>query len=369
MADVAFNVTESPDNDLLVRVRKLLDKAERTSNAHEADAFSRKAAELIAEHRIDPDRLGTIDAGDELRVREIELGRGAYVRARLALLLAVADAHDVRVVFQARPNGTVAMAAGFRSDLDVVEVLYTSLHQQAAAQMAAVRRPTGAATQRFRRSYLFGFADRIGQLLGESKHRADERADHGVGVNAGRAAERALADTGSHRPRRGLCCERIRAGACGAGTECRAGRRVGGRRGGGRQGRCRSDAASGPTGDRPCRSIVSEADHAAVYAAEVAAFDGTDLEEVRPFETIEALLRRVIASAWWPGGSVDVLRARADAVSSTTRCGMADQGNDGPGRGDRGERPRSGRNGGGRGAGDRGAEGPWCWGSWCRGQW
>ncbi len=196
MADVAFNVTESPDNDLLVRVRKLLDKAERTSNAHEADAFSRKAAELIAEHRIDPGRLGTIDAGDELRVREIELGRGAYVRARLALLLAVADAHDVRVVFQARPNGTVAMAAGFRSDLDVVEVLYTSLHQQAAAQMAAVRRPTGAATQRFRRSYLFGFADRIGQLLGESKHRADERADHGVGVNAGRAAERALVTQG-----------------------------------------------------------------------------------------------------------------------------------------------------------------------------
>ncbi len=43
--------------DLLVRVRKLLDKAEATTNAHEADAFSRKAAELIAAHRIDPDRL------------------------------------------------------------------------------------------------------------------------------------------------------------------------------------------------------------------------------------------------------------------------------------------------------------------------
>ena len=39
--------------ELLGRVRKLLDKAEGTTNAHEADAFSRKAAELIAEHRID----------------------------------------------------------------------------------------------------------------------------------------------------------------------------------------------------------------------------------------------------------------------------------------------------------------------------
>ncbi len=161
------------DADLMVRVRKLLDKAEATTNSHEADAFSRKAAELIAAHRIDPDRLAAVDAGDDLRVREIEIGRGAYVRARLALLQAISDAHDVRVVFQARPHGTVAMAAGFRSDLDVVEVMYTSLHQQAGSQMGAVKRQTGAATQRFRRSFLFGFADRIGEVLGESQQQAE----------------------------------------------------------------------------------------------------------------------------------------------------------------------------------------------------
>lgn len=162
---------------MLVRVRKLLDKAERTANSHEADAFSRKAAEMIAAHRIDPERLAAVEAADDLRVLEIELGRGAYVRARLALLQAIADAHDVRVVFQARPQGTVALAAGFRRDLDVVEVMYASLHQQAASQMAGVRRQTGAATQRFRRSFLFGFADRIGEVLGESRKRAEELAD------------------------------------------------------------------------------------------------------------------------------------------------------------------------------------------------
>jgi hypothetical protein len=155
--------------DLLVRVRKLLDKAERTSNAHEADAFSRKAAKIIAAHRIDPARLVEIDPSDDLRVREFELGRGGYVRARLSLLTAVADVHGVRVVFQSRPDGTVAMAAGYRSDLDVVEVLYNSLHQQAASQMAGKRRGTPAATQRFRRSFLFGFAEKISQTLKESQ--------------------------------------------------------------------------------------------------------------------------------------------------------------------------------------------------------
>jgi hypothetical protein len=155
--------------DLLIRVRKLLDKAEGTSNAHEADAFSRKAAEIIAAHRIDPARLVDLDPSDELRVREFELGRGAYVRARLALLLAVAEVHDVRVVFQSRPDGTVALAAGYRSDLGVVEVLYNSLHQQAASQMAGERRGTAAATQRFRRSFLFGFAEKISQTLKDSQ--------------------------------------------------------------------------------------------------------------------------------------------------------------------------------------------------------
>lgn len=178
--------------DVLVRVRKLLDKAEATTNSHEADAFFRKAAELIAAHRIDPNRLAAVDASGELRVREIEIGRGAYVRARLALLQAIAEANDVRVVFQARPHGTVVMAAGFRSDLDVVEVMYTSLHHQASSQMAAVKRPTGAATQRFRRSFLFGFADRIGEVLGESKQHAEAgvRTDDAAVITA-----RALATT------------------------------------------------------------------------------------------------------------------------------------------------------------------------------
>ena len=154
------SITPAAGQALVARVRKLMDKAAATSNPHEADAFSRKAAELIARHRIDPDALAW-SAADELDVREISLGRGAYVRARLALLMAVAEAHDTRVVFAATPEGTIAYVAGRTSDLDLVELLYTSLHAQAAAQMAAERRSTPAATQRHRRSFLFGYADRV----------------------------------------------------------------------------------------------------------------------------------------------------------------------------------------------------------------
>jgi hypothetical protein len=162
-----------PDATLVERVRKLLAKAEATGNAHEAEVFARKAAELIARHRIDPYHLAAGPRSGELAVRRIPLGRGAYVRARLSLLMAVASANDVRVVFEAGPAGTTALAAGFVEDLDLVEMLYTSLHQQASSEMAGIRRSTGAATTRYRRSFLFGFAERIGQLLAEAADTAD----------------------------------------------------------------------------------------------------------------------------------------------------------------------------------------------------
>ena len=157
---------DAPDG-VLTKVRKLLAMAEGSANPNEADAFSRKAAELIASHRIDPDRLRA-EADDDLAVRELVLGRGAYVRGRLALLQVIAEAHGCRVVFEVRDRGTVAFVAGFRSDLDTTDLLYNSLHTQASSRMATERRATGAATQRWRRSFLFGFADEIRQMLDSS---------------------------------------------------------------------------------------------------------------------------------------------------------------------------------------------------------
>lgn len=157
---------------LLDKVRKLLAMAERSPHPDEADAFSRKAAELIAAHRLDPARLAETD-GDELEVREFALGRGAYVRARLALLQAVAVSHGCQVVFGAGRTGTTAYVAGLRRDLDTTEVLHTSLHGQAAKRMASERRRTGAATQQWRRSFLFGFAHQVRDMFESTRSEAE----------------------------------------------------------------------------------------------------------------------------------------------------------------------------------------------------
>lgn len=55
---------------------------------------------------------------------------------------------------------------------------------------------------------------------------------------------------------------------------------------------------------------------AAVYACELAAFDGTDLEDRRSFEELERIIRSIAEDPWWTGPVVTVRRARVGTTSS-----------------------------------------------------
>ena len=66
----------------------------------------------------------------------------------------------------------------------------------------------------------------------------------------------------------------------------------------------------------------ADRDRAQVYAAELAAFDGTDLEAVVTVDRVLTAMRAVTTGEWWPGGAVTLKPARSDAHSSTTRCGI-----------------------------------------------
>lgn len=58
----------------------------------------------------------------------------------------------------------------------------------------------------------------------------------------------------------------------------------------------------------------------AVYSAELAAFDGTAYEALTSFDDLLALARDVDRAGWWPHGEIEVMRARSDARSSSTRA-------------------------------------------------
>jgi hypothetical protein len=77
---------------------------------------------------------------------------------------------------------------------------------------------------------------------------------------------------------------------------------------------------AGGSGSRGSASASGPGDigRAAVYACELAAFDGTDLEAVRPVAEIAELIGRVTTTSWWPGPTVRVEAARRGASSSGT---------------------------------------------------
>lgn len=58
-----------------------------------------------------------------------------------------------------------------------------------------------------------------------------------------------------------------------------------------------------------------------VYAAEASAFEGTDLEELVPFERVRTVIDAVTSGEWWPGPPVSVVAARGGARSSSARRG------------------------------------------------
>ena len=69
---------------------------------------------------------------------------------------------------------------------------------------------------------------------------------------------------------------------------------------------------------RSARSCEANGDvgRLAVYACELAAFDGTDLEDERSFEEVERFIRSIAAGPWWTGPVVTVRRARSGTASS-----------------------------------------------------
>lgn len=70
--------------------------------------------------------------------------------------------------------------------------------------------------------------------------------------------------------------------------------------------------------------MTTDRERAQVYSAELAAFDGTDLETVVGVDTVADAIRAVVRAGWWPRGEIAVREMRAGARSSVTRCSVDD---------------------------------------------
>lgn len=168
-------MTESaePSEQLLARVRKLLAKAEDPAcTPAEAEAFTAKAAELIARYGVDQALLAAADPGrDPIGDRIVSLDP-PYALDKAGLLVAVATVLRCRTVRRQERRATQVHLFGHASDLERVDVLFTSLLVQAAYGLAAVPVPAGEHPAAFRRSWLAGFTAAIRRRLWEAEQAA-----------------------------------------------------------------------------------------------------------------------------------------------------------------------------------------------------
>jgi hypothetical protein len=158
---------------ILSKVRKLLAKAEDPAcTVAEAEAFTAKATELIARYGVDRALLAAREpATDPIGDRVIDL-IPPYALDKAGLLAGVADALRCRSVRRRSGTGFAMHLFGFASDLERVELLFTSLLVQAAHGIAGTPVPPGDHPAAFRRSWLAGFTAAVAIRLREAESSA-----------------------------------------------------------------------------------------------------------------------------------------------------------------------------------------------------
>ncbi|MFI2708865.1 DUF2786 domain-containing protein [Micromonospora sp. NPDC018662] len=151
---------------MLSKVRKLLAQAEDPAcTPAEAATFMAKATELIARYGVDRALLAAREPdGDPVGDRTVEVV-APYARDKAGLLAAVADPLRCRCVRRRQGTGFAMHLFGFASDLERVELLFTSLLVQAAHGLAGAAVPVGEHPAAFRRTWLAGFAQVVAERL------------------------------------------------------------------------------------------------------------------------------------------------------------------------------------------------------------
>ncbi|MCJ0978619.1 DUF2786 domain-containing protein [Rhodococcus sp. ARC_M12] len=173
---VATGPGPATDTKMLGRIRGLLAKAESTQFPAEAEALSAKAQDLMTRYAIDSALLDSEHPRsliDDVVTRRIMVSN-PYSKAKLLLLHCVCHANGARTLW--KKKYLLATVMGLPVDLDLCELLYTSLLVQSARALDEVADSPAARTRSFRHAFLIAYAHRVGERLHEARKRATAAA-------------------------------------------------------------------------------------------------------------------------------------------------------------------------------------------------
>jgi hypothetical protein len=180
----AHHTDQHVDPRMMGRIRGLLAKAESTAFPEEAEVLTAKAQQLMTRYAIDSavlDARAGRTLADDVRARRIHLVQ-PYADAKVQLLTVVARANGVRSVWHEEVG--MATVVGLPVDLELTELLFTSLLVQATRAMAETGRAGSPAARSasFRRSFLLAYATRIGERLDEARDAGTSDAEAHTGT-------------------------------------------------------------------------------------------------------------------------------------------------------------------------------------------
>lgn len=167
--------------DILAKVRKILAKAEDpAATLEEAELYTAKAAELVAQYGIDRALLAQADPNSDIVGDRVVVLDPPYALDKAGLLSTVAAQLRCRPVQRTRyVDGAKQISLhlfGYESDLLRSELLYTSLLLQATSTLTRTPVPRLESAAAFRRSWLAGFTSAINRRLRDAEQRAERSA-------------------------------------------------------------------------------------------------------------------------------------------------------------------------------------------------
>jgi hypothetical protein len=191
------HMTTPNHDDMLDRVRKLLAKAEAEGvTPQEAEALSGKAAELMARYGIDRARLGALRPDSDKpadRIFDLDNPWGA-VKAHLLSGLSQAMRCQC-VLLTKKAAGSRLHVFGYASDIERVDMLFTSLLVQMNRALAQQQVPGGhGGAKAWRRSYLLGYVSGVVAIVRAAEDRATTEATVEDARTTGMSTALVLAD-------------------------------------------------------------------------------------------------------------------------------------------------------------------------------
>ncbi|WP_086828685.1 DUF2786 domain-containing protein [Allokutzneria sp. NRRL B-24872] len=164
---------------MLRRIRALLAHAEDEHLDQKArESYNEKASLLIAQYGIDQALLAESGRVSD-KITQLSLSiDNPYSHDKADLLSYIAHGMRCRTVRYPRGRTIVrVVVVGYQTDLDRVELLYTSLLLQSTSQMTRVRPAGHVSTAVYRRSWLLGFRTAVLKRLLASEKTASTQAD------------------------------------------------------------------------------------------------------------------------------------------------------------------------------------------------